>query len=157
MEDINVVFIREEYFNIHSCFEEMLDPTDRIKQSQRNHLFLNVKYEKNNLLIPFRTEMPNFHAIGKVGYNVPSEEKPNAGLDYRKILIVNDIKYLEMPEYCKIPMSQQKIISSNYEIIKKEVKNYIEGYIKSAKKERQYRDSKYRFSTLHNFHKELGI
>lgn len=59
---------------------------------------------------------------------------PNAGLDYRKILIVNDSNNLEIPEYCKIPASQARIIDANYSAIKNGVIAYVKDYIKSAKK-----------------------
>jgi len=35
--------------------------------------------------------------------------------------------------------------------------NYVEGYKKSALKRREMIDSLYKFSTLHNFHYELGV
>jgi len=151
------VFIKKKYFKDNRSFIEMLDPYNKSKQSRRNYIFLEFKYKDNILLIPLRTEIPDMRQIGQVGYRVPSEEKPNAGLDYRKMLIVNEDTYIEKPEYCKIPASQVKIISLNYNTIKNQVIAYVEGYIKSAKKGRHLRDKKYRYSTLHNFHNELGI
>ncbi len=38
--------------------------------------------------------MSDISKLGQVGYKVPSEYKPNAGLDYRKILIINDENYI---------------------------------------------------------------
>lgn len=151
------VFIREEYFKKNKHLVEILDPGDLQKQTQRQYIFLGFKYNENTLLVPLRTEMPDMSKIGQVGYMVPSEEKPNAGLDYRKILIVNDDKYIENPPYWKIPSSQVKIINTNYDTIKNQVIAYVDGYIKSAKKNRHLRDKKFCYSTLHNFHSELGI
>lgn len=159
VEDINFkcVFILKEYFKKNSHLVEILDPGDLEKQSQRKYIFLGFKYNSNTLLVPLRTELPDMSKIGQVGFEVPSEEKPNAGLDYRKILIVNDSSYIENPPYWKIPTSQVKIINANYDTIKNQVKAYVDGYIKSAKKNRHLRDKKFRYSTLHNFHVELGI
>lgn len=128
------VFIREEYFKKNNHLVEILDPGDLQKQTQRQYIFLGFKYNENTLLVPLRTEMPDMSKIGQVGYMVPSEEKPNAGLDYRKILIVNDDTYIENPPYWKIPSSQVKIIDTNYDTIKNQVIAYVDGYIKSAKK-----------------------
>lgn len=159
MKDIKFkcVFIRELFFKTNSNLVEMLDPKDLEKQTQRKYIFLGFQYNGNTLLVPLRTNMPDISKLGQVGYMVPSEEKPYAGLDYRKILIINDSNYIEDPPYCKIPSSQKKVIDTNYDIIKKQVEAYVDGYIKSAKKNRHLRDKKYCYSTLHNFHEELGI
>lgn len=159
MEEINFkcVFICEEYFKKNNHLVEMLDPGNLQKQIQRKYIFLRFKYNENNLLVPLRTEMPDMSKLGQVGYRVPSEKRPNAGLDYRKILIVNDKKYIETPQYLKLPPSQKKIINTNYNTIKNQVIGYVTGYIKSANKNRHLRDKKFRFSTLRNFHAELGV
>lgn len=151
------VFIIKEYFKNNKHFVEMLDPDNLTKQSNRKYIFLEFKYKENNLLIPLRSEMPNISKLGQVGYKVPSEYKPNAGLDYRKILIINDENYIEEPKYIKIPKSQVRIIEANYNIIEKQVIAYVEGYIKAVKKNRHLKDKKFCYSTLHNFHKELKI
>lgn len=152
-----VVFVKEEYFNKNSILEEMLDPNDIVKQTKRQYLFLEIQYKDNNILIPLRSNLPSDRSIGDIGYPVPSGERPNAGLDFRKTLIVNELSYIEIPESPRIPRSQQQIIEQNYSAIKNKVIQYIEGYIRSALKNRQRRDKKYKFSTLHNFHDELGI
>ena len=159
MEEINFkcVFILEEYFKKNNHLVEILDPGNLEKQAQRKYIFLGFKYNDNTLLVPLRTEMPDMSKIGQVGYRVPSEEKPNAGLDFRKILIVNDSRYIEIPHYWKIPSSQVRTINANYSTIKSQVISYVDGYIKSAKKNRHLRDKKFCYSTLHNFHSELGI
>lgn len=88
---------------------------------------------------------------------IQSNKKPNAGLDFRKILIVNDLSYIEYQLDPKIPASQQSMINNNYDKIEAMVIHYIKGYIKSALKNREFRDKLYIFSTLHNFQKGLGI
>lgn len=151
------VFIVKEYFKNNKHFVEMLDSDNLIKQSNRKYIFLEFKYKENNLLVPLRSEMPDISKLGQVGYKVPSEYKPNAGLDYRKILIINDENYIEEPKYIKIPKSQVRIIETNYNIIEKQVIAYVDGYIKTVKKNRHLKDKKFCYSTLHNFYKELGI
>lgn len=155
--NFSCIFVKEEYFIKNNHFVEMLDSNDLEKQVRRKYIYLNFKYEENTLLVPLRSEMPNIRELGQVGYSVPSTKKPNAGLDYRKILIINDSDYLEVPQYCKVSPSQANIINVKYETIKKQVESYVKGYIKSAKKNRHKKDKKYNFSTLHNYHLELGI
>lgn len=151
----NFVFIKDDFFKIHSDFVEMLDPFDLKKQTTRQYLYVNIKHKGNNILVPLRRNIPNHNP--KLYYPVPSLTRPNAGLDYRKILIVNNEEYIEIPSSQRLADSQTKIINDNYETIEKAVIKYIDGYIKSANKNREYRDYDYSFSTLHNFHKELGI
>lgn len=150
----NFVFIKEDFFNENSDFVEMLDPFDLSKQTARQYLYINVKYKGNNVLVPLRRNVGNNR---KLYYPVPSETRPNAGLDYRKILIVNNEDYIETPSSQRLADSQTKIINDNYSTIEKAVFKYIDGYIKSANKNREHRDYEYSFSTLHNFHEELGI
>lgn len=151
------VFIIKEYFKNNKHFVEMLDPGNSTKQSNRKYIFLEFKYKKNNLLVPLRSEMPDISKLGQVAYRVPSEYKPNAGLDYRKILIVNDETYIEKPKYIKIPKSQIRIIEKNYNDIEKQVISYVNGYVKAVKKNRHLKDKKFCYSTLHNYHNELAI
>ncbi|MCT4593648.1 MAG: hypothetical protein N4A57_05190 [Anaeromicrobium sp.] len=152
-----VVFIKEDFFKKNEHFVEILDPYDTKKQAKRNYAFLNVKCQNNNIFVPLRSKFNPNQGCGVIGYPVPTNNKPNAGLDFRKILIVNELSYIEFPSNPKIPNMQQKIINEKYKTIENMVIQYIKGYMKSALKKREKRDKKYRFSTLHNFHNELGI
>lgn len=64
-----------------------------------------------------RSNIKTSRNFGVIGYPVPSEKKPNAGLDI----------------------------------------SYIDGYVKAANKNREHISSKFKMSTLHNFHNELGV
>ena len=123
----NIVLISERYFEkYNSKFIEMLDVANIKKQSNRMYLFLKIKIDENNILIPLRTNLPKLgNAV--VGYHVPSKSKPNAGFDYRKMLIVDD-EYIIPVENLNIPNSQQKIILEKYEVIETQVKTYIKNY-----------------------------
>ncbi|MCB2298018.1 hypothetical protein [Clostridium tagluense] len=155
--DISCVFIKKQYFIDNKHFIKMLDPLSIEKQSKRSYFFLKLEYENNNLLVPLRSHIEPIRKFGIIGYSVPSKDKPKAGLDYRYILIVNDYKDLEIPEYSKIPESQNKIINSDFESIKKQVLAYVKGYVKSAIKNRENIEPKYKESSLHNFQNELGV
>jgi hypothetical protein len=151
----NIVFIKKQYFIDNNSFIEMLDTYDKEKQLRRKYMFRNIQYNENNIFIPLRSEI-NLN-YGNIGYPIPSENKPNAGLDFRKMLIINDLEYIEFPKHNKIPNSQEKIIINNYKTIENNVINYIKKYVKSAIKNREKIDSLFKFSTLHNYHKELEI
>ena len=156
--DYRIVLITEEYFKkYNTTFIEMLDTSDLGKQARRMYLFLSILIDGNNILVPLRTTLPDIKTYGLIGYPVPSEKKPHAGLDYRKMLIINDDRYLNPVSELNIPSSQKKIINENYKIIVTQIKQYVRGYIKAVKKNRHLLDKKFRFSTLHNFHEELCL
>lgn len=151
----NLVFIKEDFFKVHSDYVEMLDLYDLEKDYARQYVHVMIKYNSNTSLVPLRRNIPNHNP--KLYYPVPSQTRPKAGLDFRKILIVNDEEYIEIPSSQRLAESQTRIINENFEEIEKIAIKYIDGCIKSANKNREYRDYNYSFSTLHNFHKELGI
>ena len=155
--DIETVYVKEDYFKKNSHLVKILDPLDYEKQSRRCYLFLKVEYEGNNLLVPLKSKVEPIKKYGRVGHSVPSSDKPEAGLEYRKILILNDEEYLEKPEFCKIPVSQQHILNAEYDKIRAEVKAYVDGYVKAAIKNRIDREPKFRESSLINFNEELKI
>lgn len=136
----------------------MLDAGNSEKQSKRSYLFLKIMYEGNSFFIPLRKNLgKSERKFGKIGFGLPTETKPLAGLDYRYMLIVNDEKYIEHPMELRIPKSQYVAIVDNYILIEKEAKAYIQGFIKKARKDRVHRTAKYRESSLVNFYSELHI
>lgn len=157
-KNINYVFIKEDYFIKNSKFTKMLDPGNEKKQSKRGYLFIELEYENNKIYVPLRNNLgPENRPFGKIGFQVPSSERPDAGLDYRYILIVNDNSFIEQVETQKIPNSQYNIIFNNYETICNEVISYIEKFVKVAIKNRIDKEALFRESSLINFTKELKI
>lgn len=151
----DVVFIKEQYFTDNSSFVEMLDPNDLIKQSARCYLYIGIQYLGNKFYVPFRKNID--FRIGKIGYPLPSSTRPNAGLDFRKALIVNNDSYIQQLSTIDISSSQMNKLSSDINTIETSFIGYVNGYIKAALKRREKIDKLYRFSTLHNFHNALGI
>lgn len=156
-----IVFIKEQFFIDYPNLKRILDLDDSKKRTHRKYLFLKFQYKGNNLLVPLRKNLNPLKKIGKryveIGYPVPSTLYPDAGLDFRNIMIINDNSYLEFAIQPKIPSSQHKILNNDLDIISQKVYRYVDGYIKSAIKNRVDREYKYRFSTLCNFHIELKI
>ncbi|MDR2168092.1 MAG: hypothetical protein LBE35_09635 [Clostridiales bacterium] len=153
--DCNFVFIKEEYFAKNRDFIEMLDPYDVKKQSSRCYLFVEIRHNGNNFFVPLR-ESVDFR-IGNIGYPVQSSTRPNAGLDFRKTLIVNNSEYIQELEQVMISSSQMRKIVRDFAAIRRLFAHYISGYVRAALKGREKIDRLYKFSTLHNFHKELGV
>lgn len=150
-------YILEQYYIDHPGLEQILDVSDASKHNIRTHVCFEIKHNNNKILIPLRKSLGNpVRAFGKIGFSVPSKDKPNAGLDYRYIMVVNDDKYIRYDEP-RIPKSQQKIIEDNYDTIKKEAVEYINSYINVARKQRVQRSARFRKSSLINFHQEFGL
>lgn len=151
-------FIKEQYFIDNPHFQNMLDPGNTVKQSKRTHLCIEISLNGNNVYIPLRNHLGNpVRKFGKIGFPVPTAKRPDAGLDYRYCLIINDNKYIEHHTEQKLPNSQYNKIKDNYETIKREISDYINKYIKSANKNRHTKEPLFKMSSLINFHKELGI
>ena len=100
-------FIRESYFLLHPEFEKMLDPGKPEKQSKRTHLCLELSIGNNQYYIPLRNNLGEpVRKYGRIGHKVSSQERPNAGLDYRYTLIINEEEYIEEQKELRIPRSQ---------------------------------------------------
>ncbi|MSU02147.1 hypothetical protein [Tissierella pigra] len=156
ISNYKLVFIKNEYFEDYPELKEILK-SHKKDESNRIYFFLNIQYKNNNIFIPLRSEIDLTRSIGTIGFPIPGEKRPNAGLDYRKILIINDISYIEFPPHNIIPRSQEKLIIQSINTIQSQVIDYIKGYEKSFLKNRTTKDKKYKFSSLCNYHKELEL
>ena len=120
--------------------------------SNRVHLCISVEDDENRYVIPLRNNLGNpVRKFGRISHAVPSASRKNAGLDYRYALVVNDDKYLEIPDERKIPRSQARRIEAEFDTIVTEFLQYLKGYKKAVKKRRVHREPLYRVSSLQNY------
>lgn len=155
-ECIRIGFVADEYYSQHKEYVEILDRNDHEKRKKRMFLYLHIEYKGNNIMIPFRTTIKD-NVNKSCYYPLPTNTRPKAGLDYRKALVINDQRMYEEVSQYRIPNAQQKRIENNYITIQRQMVSYINGYIKTFRKHRVDREEKYKYSTLQNFHVELGI
>ena len=85
----------------------------------------------------------------------------NSGLDYTKIIIVNNINYIGVVD-AVVDTDEYKETRENIDYIKNDSQAYIDTYIdyiqgKSTKYDERNFHRTYGFSTLKYFHNELGI
>lgn len=157
MQEIKYGYIIDAYYRDHPELVKILDIGDSAKHNIRTHICLNIEINKNSILVPLRKNLgAAIRPYGKIGYPVPSKNKPNAGLDYRYTMIISDKKYIRIDKP-RIPARQIKIISNNYDTIKSEVMEDINSFINKAKKGRIDRTARFRESSLINYYSELGI
>lgn len=153
---MNIIYVINDFYKDNNDLEEIIYPKEN--GNDRPYYFLSIKYKDNNIFVPLRSNLPDFKkAGGKIGYPVPSNKRPNAGFDFRKLLIINDLEYIKTDRYIKVAPSQQRIIRANKSTIETQVIDYIKGYEKSFKKNRTKRDNKYVYSSLCNYHEELAL
>jgi protein AbiQ len=120
MHNIQYCYIDSQYYIEHPDLRQILDVDDTEKHNVRTHVCLNIKYLGNNILIPLRKNLGSAtRPFGKIGFPVPSQSKPNAGLDYRYIMVINESKYLKFNRP-RISNRQLAIIKNNYDTIQKE-------------------------------------
>ena len=157
MNTVSYCYIKESYYKDYPDLKQILDVNDPSKHNIRTHICLKIDYNKSHILIPLRKSLGEAERkFGKIGFPVPSESKPDAGLDYRYIMVIKDEKYIRSDKP-RIPMSQQRIIQNNYSTIEKEALEYISSYVKTASKGRVETKARFRASSLINFHHELGV
>ncbi len=133
--------------------------TDILKKNNRAYNCLLFQTHYNFLIaVPYRSEIAHKYAY-RFRYSKRSK-KHKSGLDYTKIIIVEQNEYLDTKDAI-IDNDEYNETIRNFEKIKQEVLKYVEDYIdyvqgKKVISEKEF-ERKYRFSTLKYFHKELGI
>ncbi|MDC3417654.1 hypothetical protein NC799_12170 [Aquibacillus sp. 3ASR75-54] len=82
-------------------------------------------------------------------------KKVRKGLDYSKAVIITDKRFVSLHPF-KIQQDEfLKIVKAEVHIIKS-FKKYVDRYIEAYKKNDSNILRKYKFSTLQNYHDELG-
>jgi len=157
-KDFDICFVKKDFFELmKEKFGDEKISEINTKES-RMYLCLLININNNTILIPFESEVPQIEALLKNSlYKLPSETRPNAGLNFEKLLIINDYSYFTIISNPKIANSQKREIENNTDAIREKLEKYISNYIKACSKNREKREFIFKYSTLHLFKKELGI
>ncbi|MGP8269254.1 MAG: type III toxin-antitoxin system TenpIN family toxin [Terracidiphilus sp.] len=144
--------LEEVFYKENSHLVEVLDkaPSTNTWAAGKERGYGIVICEHNGLRfgIPLRSRL---HERAS-GYRTVDDK----GLDYGKAVLLTKGAYVSSIPF-KIPSNEYKILQSKEFIIIQQFSKYIERYIKAHKKPDQNILRKYRFSTLQNYHSELGI
>lgn len=158
MINANCCYIKKEYFISHPQLQKVLDPGNTGKQSRRTHICLRIEVDTNTFYVPLRNNLGDpVRVFGRIGYPVPSQSRPRAGLDFRHALVINDMGYIEPHTQQKLPNSQYRVIAEDYDEIRRLFQVYLRGFKKAAAKGRVGREPLFRESSLINFFAELGL
>ena len=143
--------INNSYFDENPNLKEILYKGSR--------LYLGVVIEINNCrcFVPLRSEIKADSKYRKAGYLLPSSARKNAGLDFRKLLIISDLNHVTIQNKVGIPAVQKNKIYDEFDKISDRLNNYVQTYVKEVRRNRASENYLYKFSTLKNYHKELNI
>lgn len=138
-------------------FEENPNLQEIMEKENRVYLGIVLNMDSNNYFIPLRTNAPTGPQYSKSIYPIPSSTRPNAGLDFRKALIVNDMRHVRIIENPQVANSQMREIGNKIATIENMFGIYVNGYLKAVKKNRVQRELAYKYSTLQNYHRDLKL
>lgn len=147
----DIIEISDSYFEDFPHLMEIMETDNRV------YLGIILKMDKNNYFIPLRSRAPKDPVYRKSIYPIPSNTRPDAGLDMRKALIVNDPKYITVISNPKIANKQMKKINNDISTIENMFEIYVRGYKRAFRKDRIERELPFKYSTLKNYHVELGL
>lgn len=105
--------------------------------------------------IPLRSHIKHKQAFFTDVTQDPTLEA-RKGLDFSKAVLIGDSRYLDTSSF-KIPVKEFDRIQDNHQHIVEKFTKYINKYIKAVKKSDRFVLPIYRFSTLQNYHVELGL
>ena len=160
MTNIELRRLTSDYYSEHAHLKEAMDfdkVTRKPDDKGRGFGVCLVDILGHQFAIPLRTTM--YHKE-----NFPTKFKKDdngrvvrEGLDYSKAVIITDQRFIssttfetrEKEEYLKINGSEKKIL--------RDFEKYIKKYIKAVKKPDENILKEYKYSTLQNYHAELGL
>ncbi|MFT4926220.1 MAG: hypothetical protein ACI8WB_002318 [Phenylobacterium sp.] len=134
----------EAYDRIRHLKETML-------KKERGYGVLPVKIKGVMFAIPFRSNMNHKHGFKTVFYKGIWN-----GLDYSKAIIIDEsdlkseaFKLRRNDEYLKVKKNKDKIQS--------QFEKYVNDYVSLASSGKEIKSNRFGFTTLQNYHVELGI
>lgn len=124
---------------------------ETLLKEHRGYGIVTISY--NNLLfgIPFRSNLQHKHGFKTVLFHGQW-----SGLDYSKAILVtpqdlctSSYKLSRQGEYAKVKKNKDKIIQ--------QFEKYVRSYISCVRQGKIPSSSRFGFTTLQNYHKELGL
>lgn len=111
------------------------------------------------ICIPYRSYIN--HKYAYMFKNSIRSQRTRSGLDYSKIVIIADDKYVGITD-AVVDQDEYNETRNNIEYIKNDARKYVDNYVdyligKSTKYDKKEFARTYGYSTLQYFHKELGI
>ena len=153
--DFQILKLTDHFYNAYprSCYPEILQKGKRAYNC--------IVFEMSSeyfLCIPYRTEITHRYAYHFRNSSRSIQHK--SGLDYAKMVIVKNMKYLDSTQAI-VDTDEYIETVTNMDKIKDEVLDFLEVYVKHVKGDVVLHASEYRrryqYSPLQYFHLELGL
>lgn len=146
---MQILKLQPLFFSENTHLVEVLDKTKGTWTGGKERGYGIVLISVNNLRfgIPVRTEMKH-----KFGYHTVGSK----GLDYTKAVLLIKDEYISVNPF-KISPEEYVEIKEKSHHIAQQFSKYVERYIVAVKKGDENILRNYRFSTLQNYHFELGL
>lgn len=153
--DYQILKLTDDFYNTYLKEEY---PELLVKSGRSYNCLLIESHYGYFICVPFRTNIRHKNAF--LFINTERSKQYNSGLDYSKIIIINDAKYIESRS--SIIDKDEFLKTKKYiDIIKNQAIKYVDTYVNHCNgirvlDEKEFQ-RKYRMSTLPYFHKQLGI
>ncbi|OPX55862.1 protein AbiQ [Oceanospirillum multiglobuliferum] len=146
----------KSFYPANTHLKQALDLIDGqwIPNKTRGHGIVVISIRNLTFGIPLRSNIQHKSSYPTQGRH----GLPHKGLDYSKALLVLDSSYISN-EIFRIPNSERSKLKDKQHYITQKFSQYVERYVDAVNKEDKniLNSEGYRFSTLQNYHKELGI
>lgn len=152
--------LSKAFYQENSHLYEMIDKSresGKIEDKGRGYGVILVPIQNLTFAIPFRSNMS--HSFGFVSHRAhkPDGSVIKSGLDYTKAVVITEERYLETRLFKLRTSKEYWNVVYNEEQIVEEFESYIEKYISAVRENDEHILNDYRWSTLKNYHVELGL
>lgn len=141
-------YLSAEFYNKYNS----VDYPEIENKANRPYMVMLIQIENNTFAIPFRTNVKHNNCYKFK--NSSRQTNSTTGLDYTKVVIVNDNKYIG--EAARVNDMEYIELDANYHIIIKQFTSFVKGYIKFINGTlNEYQAKNYKYTTLKYFENEL--
>ena len=139
------------FYQENKHLKEVLDKkgNDWVADKIRGYGIAVISFRGLTFGIPLRSNIPH-------NFWFPTKRDTKKGLDYSKAVLLHNPNYISAVPF-NIPSDEFSLIQSNTRKINMDFERYVERYISAVKSKDPNKLKQYRFSTLQNYHEELGL
>lgn len=156
---VSIKQLTTDFYNENTHLLEVLDKnkeTGKIEDKGRGYGVFIVPAFGHNFAIPLRSGMTHkMNFTTKTSKNF-KKQTIRKGLDYTKALIINEERYLSQRSF-RIPSDEFKKINNSQIKIISDFEKFVNHYVTAFSKNDQNILKAYTYSTLQNYHAELGL
>jgi protein AbiQ len=148
------------FYAEHKHLVEIIDKglDGKLVDKGRGYGVLLIKVKGYKFAIPLRSKM---HINHKDNFTTkihgPNGKKVRHGLDYSKAVIITDMRFVSVTPFLLHNKSDFLSIRKAEHIIIPAFEKYISRYVKAVQKPDKNILKRYKYSTLQNYHHELGL